>query len=254
MMLRHGDPACLSTLKMVAGNEDIVGVDPQRVVEPNPQHDGRANQAGWHTVAVAAHLNIAIPADLAVLKIGCVVALRRKGSEERPFASKALSDHFMDGAVDAQVGLVAQPLLSELVEMRPAVEGRVAHEEMVLDIADHALIFAFGASAVGPTGARRKAIMGSQIDKACSELETVVMVEQHSNFLIVDEHLLRNASEVLEAADETVVGVLGIQAGGTPKVEATPVAELVDDEEDLGELASELNADLTPVALKLAAR
>src|SRR5215210_9054093 len=121
----------------------------------------------------------------------------------------------MDGAMHALVSFLAQPLFSQLVEVCPTIEGPIADKEMVLDVADHALVFAFGASAVGAAGARCKAVVRGEVKKALIELETVTMVEQHSDFLIVHQHLFGKAAEVLEAADETLVGMFGVEAGGT---------------------------------------
>jgi hypothetical protein len=125
---------------------------------------------------------------------------------------------------------------------------------MVLDVADHALVFAFGASTIGPAGTRGEAVVRSEVEKALVELKAVMMMEQHGGFLVVNEHLFGEAAEVLEAADETLVGMLGIQRGGTPEVEATRVAEQVDDEVNLGGHTSKLSDELTPVRLKLAPR
>ncbi|GEM_PF-6338157 len=55
-------------------------------------------------------------------------------------AGKPLGDDFPDSAVDALVGLLAQPLLCELIEMVPAVEAPIADEEVLRDVPDVALV------------------------------------------------------------------------------------------------------------------
>jgi hypothetical protein len=59
--------------------------------------------------------------------------------------------------VHAAVGFLAEPLLGELVEMGPALEGPVADEEVLLDVPDVALALALGLGARPATGPRAEA-------------------------------------------------------------------------------------------------
>ena len=76
--------------------------------------------------------------------------------------------------------------------------------------------------------------MCRQIEKAFVELDLSAHgMVQDSGFLVVNQHLFGNATEVAEAADEPLVGVLSVKAVSRPDVKAARVAELIDDEVDL---------------------
>ena len=90
----------------------------------------------------------------------------------------------------ALIGLLAEPLLRELIVMGPAVTGAVAHEEVVLDVADHPML-------------------------------------EHRAFLIVDQHVRGYAAEPLEAADQPFVGMLRILAIGAAEVNAPRIPNRV---------------------------
>ena len=97
--------------------------------------------------------------------------------------------------------------------------------------------------------------MCRQIEKAFVELDLSAHgMVQDSGFLVVNQHLFGNATEVAEAADEPLVGVLSVKAVGGPGVKAARVAELIDDEVDLGRLAGQGGTDLAPVTLQLHSR
>ena len=154
----------------------------------------------------------------------------------------------------ALVGFLLEPLLQLLVEMGLAVEGPVAHKEMLFQIAHHAFVFAFGLRPPGFAGAGPEAIVASEIDKARVELDTPSGgMEQDSGFLVIHQHLLGHAAKVLETADQPFVGVFGILAGGTPDVKAPRVGELIDDELDGREQPGNGGGDRAPIALELAA-
>ncbi len=210
-MLREGHPAGQCRLQLVRSDKLLVSKDTQALVQADANTDRGTDEVSRHTVAIAANLDVAIPADLTMLEIGGVVALRRQRRQSWQLTLKAESDDFMHSAMHAQIGFLTQPLLGQLVEVCPALKGAIAHEEVVFDVADHALIFAFGASPVGAAGTRGKAVVLCEIEKALIEVETVVMMEQDGSFLVVDEDFFGPAAEVLEAADETLVGMLGIQ-------------------------------------------
>jgi hypothetical protein len=71
--------------------------------------------------------------------------------------------HFLDRPVQPLIGFLAQPLLDQLIKMPQIFELAVAHEEVLFDVAHHALILALGAGAPWPAGARLKAVVGSQL-------------------------------------------------------------------------------------------
>jgi len=54
--------------------------------------------------------------------------------ERRCLPGKARGHHFLHGAVVPAVGLVPQPLLGELIQMRPTLERTVADKEGVFDV------------------------------------------------------------------------------------------------------------------------
>src|SRR3972149_803040 len=139
--------------------------------------------------------------------------------------------------------------------MSPAFERAVANEEVVLDVAHHAFVFAFGTCPVGSTSAWREPVMISQVEKTFVETgPTLVGSLEHGALLVIHQHFLGHAAEILETADQALVSVLSVQAVGAPEVEAPRVAQGVDDEIDLGGLASDLGGDLAPIGLQLLAR
>jgi hypothetical protein len=113
--------------------------------------------------------------------------------------------------MDARIGFLPQPLLGELIQMGPAVEGAIADEEVVLDVADVALVFALGLGSCRPTRPRPEAIVSGQIEKPRMEdVAAAARMGDDRALLVIDEDLPRDAAEPLEGADERLVGVLGI--------------------------------------------
>ena len=119
----------------------------------------------------------------------------------------------MDRAVDTPIRFLAEPLLGELVQVGPALEGAVAHEEVMLHVADHPLIFAFGLRPGRSAGPRHKAIVTRQIHKPRMKPSRPShrMLEDR-RLLIVYQHLSRHATEPVEASDEAFIGMLRIRA------------------------------------------
>jgi hypothetical protein len=110
--------------------------------------------------------------------------------------------------------------------MSPALEGTVADEEVVLDVADVAFVLALGLGAGGPTGARAESVVAGQVDEARVKLDVAATaVRDDRGLLIVDQDLGRHAAEPLEGARQSFVGVLGILTFRAPEVEATRVAQ-----------------------------
>lgn len=88
-------------------------------------------------MAIAAHLDIGIPTDVAQFPIGRVVAPERERLQQRRLGCKPLGDNLMHRAVAALVRFLPHPLLRQLIEMRPTLEVAIADEEVVFDLAHH---------------------------------------------------------------------------------------------------------------------
>src|SRR3990172_7455562 len=139
--------------------------------------------------------------------------------------------------------------------MRPTLEGTVADEEVLLDVAHHALVLAFRACPVGSASAWREPVMGGQVEKTLVETGlTLVGGLKHGDLLVVHQHFLSDAAEVLQTADQAFVGMLGIQTVGAPDVEPPRVTQRIYTEVHLGGLPGHLYGDFTPVGLQLLAR
>src|SRR6185295_12520800 len=152
-----------------------------------------------HAVAIAADLDVGIPADLARLPVRGVVAPGWQGLQGRGLPCKALGHDFVDGAVHPRVGLLAEPLLGELVEVGPALEGAVADEEVVLDVADVALVLALGLGPGWATGPGAEAVVAGQIEEPGMELDLAATpMREDGGLLIVDQNLGRPAAKPLE--------------------------------------------------------
>lgn len=118
------------------------------------------------------------------------------------------------------IRLCSQPVLDELIEMSPALEGAIAHEDVVLDVAHHPLIFALGLRPGGSAGPRHKAVVARQIHKPRMEPDGPLYgMLQDRRLLIVHEDLARHTAEPVEAPDQPVIGMLRIRAGRTPEME-----------------------------------
>jgi hypothetical protein len=108
----------------------------------------------------------------------------------------------VDGAVDARVGFLPEPLLGELIEMGPALEGPVVDEEVVLNVADVALVLALGLGACRAAGPRPKAVVAGQVQESGMELDRAAApMGDDGGLLIVDQDLARDAAEPLDGSD-----------------------------------------------------
>jgi hypothetical protein len=97
--------------------------------------------------------------------------------------------------------------------------------------------------------------MRRQVEKTLVELDIPDSSVMHNRgLLVVDQHLLRHAAKVAEAADEPIVGRLGILAISTPSVKATRVGQLVDDETDRARQSGDSSGQFTPMTLQLYSR
>ena len=126
----------------------------------------------------------------------------------------------------SRVGFLPEPLLGELVEMGPALEGPVADEEVVLDVADVAFVLALGLGAGRATGPRAEAVVARQAQEVGMELDVApAAMGEDGGLLIVDQDLGGDAAEPFEGADEGLVGVLRILGVGAPDMEAARIAQ-----------------------------
>ena len=118
--------------------------------------------------------------------------------------------------------------------MRPTLKLTIALEEVILDVADHPFTFAFGPCSIGTAGFGRESIVVAQVQKAFVEAHhSPWRMLYHGRLLIVYQHLLCRAAQVLQAADDAFIGVFCVLAVGAPEVEASRVAQFVDDEGNL---------------------
>ena len=147
MVSRDGDPALGGGLEGVLGDALLAIVDSHGAVQGDPHPHRLPGQPAGDAVAIAADLDVGVPADLARLPVGGVVAPGWQRLQGRGLPGEARGHDLVDGAVDPGVGFLPQPLLGELVGVGPALEGPVADEEVVLDVADVALVLALGLSA-----------------------------------------------------------------------------------------------------------
>src|SRR6266404_715798 len=114
----------------------------------------------------------------------------------------------MHRPVDSRIGFRCEPGERQLVEMLEALEAAVAHEEVVLHVAHHPLVFSFGPCPVRPARSRPETIVPREIHEALVESYAVAdSMLDHRALLIVDEHLLSRSTEVLEGADDPFVRV-----------------------------------------------
>src|SRR5262249_28262914 len=122
--------------------------------------------------------------------------------EDRGLAGESVGHDLVDGAVDALVRLLPQPPLGHLVQMRPALEGAVADEEVVFDIADIPLVLPLGLGPGGAAGPGHKSIVAGQIHEARMEANRAsARMCEDGALLIVDQDLAGAAAEPLEGAD-----------------------------------------------------
>jgi hypothetical protein len=68
------------------------------------------------------------------------------------------------------VSLFVQPLISQLVQVRPTLIRAITHKEIALDIPNHTFILAFGSSPIKTTDARCEAVPLCQIYKTLNEV------------------------------------------------------------------------------------
>lgn len=160
----------------------------------------------------------------------------------------------MHGAVHPGVGFLPEPLLGQLVEVGPALEGAVADEEVMLDVADVALVLALGLGSGRATGPRAEAIVPGQIEEPGMELDgAAAPMRDDGGLLIVDQDLGRDAPEPLEGPHQRLVGMLGVLAVRPPEVEAARVTEGVHREVHRDGLARDHRRLHGPVGLHLPA-
>src|SRR5262245_5904583 len=230
-------------------------VDRDGAVQRESHADRMAGQRGGHAVAIAADLDVRVPADLTRFPVRRVVAPGWQRLERRDLPGEALGHHLAHRAVHARVGFLPQPLLGELIEMSPTLERAIADEEVVLHVADVAFILALGLGAGGATSARAEAIVAGQVHEPRVELDVAATpMRDDGGLLIVDENFGGRAAEPLEGAHERLIGMLGILAVRPPEVEAARVAERAHREVHRDGLSRNDGGLDRPVRLQLSAR
>jgi hypothetical protein len=117
------------------GHPVVAVVHPQLAVERDPHGDHPSCERIRHRVAVAAHVDEGVPADLPLLPVRGVVAGGWQGLQLGGLAREALAHDFLHRTVQPLVRFLAKPLLCQLVQVRPALEAAVAHEKVVLHVA-----------------------------------------------------------------------------------------------------------------------
>ena len=88
-----------------------------------------------------------------------------------PLADEPLGHNLVHRAMHAGVGFLPQPLLGELIEMRSALEGAIADEEVVLDVADVAFVLALGLGAGRAASPGAETIVAGEIQEPGMELD-----------------------------------------------------------------------------------
>jgi hypothetical protein len=56
-------------------HQDFIGVDAQILIESDAYHHTLTGQLAGDTIAITAHINIAIPPDMSYLAVGGIVTL-----------------------------------------------------------------------------------------------------------------------------------------------------------------------------------
>ena len=143
--------------------------------------------------------------------------------------------------------------------MRPALEGPVALEEVLFDVAYYPFHLtpgsspgqALGARAVGTAGFRHKAVMAGQLLEAFVEAYSAGHVCGHGRLVVVDPYPSGDATEPGEGSHETLIGVLGITARRRHDVEAPGVTEHAHRDMDSLDSVSDRDEYFAPVMLQL---
>jgi len=134
------------------GDTLAVGVHLQEIVEVQPNADGLAPEGIRHRVAIPPDIDETIPGDLARFPVRRIETFRPQRLQMRHFASKTRGHDFVDRGLPPLVRFVAEPLLDQLLQMRPALKGPIPDEEMVLEIVHHPLVLPLGPSPIRSTG------------------------------------------------------------------------------------------------------
>ena len=170
-MIGDGHPALGGRLEDVLRDTLLAVVEGAGAVERDPHPPWLPGQGPGHAVAIAADLDVGVPGNLARLPVGSVIAPRRQGPQRRSFPGEALGDDLADRAMHPRVGLLPQPLLGELVEVGPTLEGPGADKKVVLDVADVAFVFPLRLGAGRPAGPGAEPVVAAQIEEARMELD-----------------------------------------------------------------------------------
>lgn len=158
----------------------------------------------------------------------------RQWFQKRRFTGKALQDNLFDRAMLAWIGFLCQPLQGQLVELSPALKGSVADEEFPLTYPTIRSSFPFVRARAGlqargwkpyrDARSRKRSlpVLGGQSRKARPAAHRVF---QHGGLLVVHQDFFRHATEVLQAQDQTLIGVLSILPISAPTCPERTVQE-----------------------------
>ena len=139
--------------------------------------------------------------------------------------------------------------------MRQALELPVAGEEVLLDVAHHALVLALGARAPWPAGPRLKAIMGGHLQKTRIVFHRGAdPMADDLGLLVIDQDLSGHSAKIFETLNQAFIGMFGVLARHRHKMEAARVAQGVDREMHLLLAARHQRAVFGPIVLQLFAR
>jgi hypothetical protein len=99
-------------------------VDGDSALQGDSDAHGLAGQCRRDAVAIAADLDLGVPADLPGLPVRRVVAARRQRLQGRRLPREALVHDLVHRAVHPRVGVRAQPVFGQLVEVRQLSKAR----------------------------------------------------------------------------------------------------------------------------------
>ena len=116
------------------GDELLAVVDAELAVQGQADGDQVTGQLRGDAVAIAAGLDVGIPADLPTLPVRRVVASCRQRPEGGRLPDEALRHHLVDRPVDPLIGFLAEPLLGGVCRNQAgAVLGRQCIEQDLVE-------------------------------------------------------------------------------------------------------------------------
>lgn len=251
MVLRNGLPPGTTIVSTMSGHKLLIAVDPQFIIQRDPDGDRAATPGLQHGVTITSYLDIAIPGYVTDVEVAGIEVRCRQRLQVRFFFLEVGRRRLPELAQFTLVRGLGKPLLQQQVNVREAVELRVTDEEVVLEVFDHAFNLAPGSRSAGATSPGLEVIVLRQLQEAGVKHHIAVVIFQHGCFLIVDQHGFHAAAEVTEGPHQGLVGVLRILARRRKGVEATRVTQRVHGEVDFAAFTGHLRFDFSPVMLQL---